>query len=82
MHINTHLSEKYDSMRNAENGWSLQEAGMAQLDDITGSVLKHVKDAGIDDNTIIVFTTDNGAEKFHLGLTVVKHLLLVAKEPL
>jgi len=64
MHINTHLSEKYDSMRNAENGWSLQEAGMAQLDDIVGSVLKHVKDAGIDDNTIIVFTTDNGAENF------------------
>ncbi|MBP7863516.1 arylsulfatase [bacterium] len=64
MHINTHLSEKYEAMRNAENGWSLQEAGMAQLDDIVGSVLKHVKDAGIDDNTIILFTTDNGAENF------------------
>ncbi|HKQ32985.1 MAG TPA: sulfatase-like hydrolase/transferase, partial [Thermodesulfobacteriota bacterium] len=35
-----------------------------QLDDIVGSVLKYVKDNGLDDNTIIVFTTDNGAENF------------------
>src|SRR5213083_2611233 len=32
MHIVTHLSEKYQSTRNSENGWSIQEAGMAQLD--------------------------------------------------
>ncbi|MBZ0187753.1 MAG: sulfatase-like hydrolase/transferase, partial [Candidatus Obscuribacterales bacterium] len=32
MHVITHLSEKYDSMRNSENGWSIEEAGMAQLD--------------------------------------------------
>lgn len=64
MHVVTHLSEKYDSMRNAENGWSLQEAGMAQLDDIVGDVLKYVKDNGLDENTIIAFSTDNGAENF------------------
>lgn len=64
MHIVTHLSEKYDSMRNAENGWSEEEAGMAQLDDIVGSVMNHVKEKGIDDNTIVVFTTDNGTENF------------------
>ena len=40
MHVVTHLSEKYEAMRNAENGWSIQEAGMAQLDDIVGSVMK------------------------------------------
>src|SRR6195256_5197992 len=29
MHVVTHLSEKYESMRNPENGWSVQEAGRA-----------------------------------------------------
>jgi arylsulfatase A-like enzyme len=64
MHVITHLSEKYESMRTAENGWSIQEAGMAQLDDIVGSVKKYVKDNGLDEDTIIVFSTDNGAENF------------------
>ena len=44
MHVVTHLSDKYEAMRNAENGWSEQEAGMAQLDDIVGSVMKYLKD--------------------------------------
>ena len=64
MHVVTHLSEKYQSTRNSENGWSIQEAGMAQLDDDIGSLMKKLKDMGVDDNTIIVFTTDNGAENF------------------
>ncbi len=64
MHVVTHLSEKYESMRNSENGWSIQEAGMAQLDDIIGSLMTKLKDMGVDDNTIVVFTTDNGAENF------------------
>jgi arylsulfatase A-like enzyme len=64
MHVVTHLSEKYENMRTPENGWSIQEAGMAQLDDIVGSVMKYLKDKGLDNNTIIVFTTDNGTENF------------------
>jgi len=64
MHIVTHLSEKYEKMRNAENGWSEEEAGMAQLDDIVGSVMKYLKANGFEDNTIVVFTTDNGTEVF------------------
>jgi arylsulfatase A-like enzyme len=64
MHVVTHLSEKYESMRNSENGWSIQEAGMAQLDDIVGALMTKLKDMGVDDNTIVVFTTDNGAENF------------------
>jgi arylsulfatase A-like enzyme len=64
MHIVTHLSEQYQNMRNAENGWSIEEAGMAQLDDVVGALLQHLKDIGVDDNTIVVFTTDNGAENF------------------
>ncbi|HEX3870592.1 MAG TPA: arylsulfatase, partial [Pirellulales bacterium] len=64
MHVVTHLSEKYEKMRTSENGWSVQEAGMAQLDDIVGSVMKYLKDNGLEDNTIIAFSTDNGAENF------------------
>src|SRR5437870_4967137 len=36
MHIVTHLSPKYEATRNSENGWSEEEAGMAQLDDDVG----------------------------------------------
>ncbi len=64
MHVVTHLSEKYENMRNAENGWSISEAGFAQLDDIVGSVMKKLRDEGFDNNTIVAFTTDNGAENF------------------
>ena len=64
MHVITHLSDKYEKMRTPENGWTIQEAGMAQLDDIVGSVMKYIKDNGLDDNTIIAFSTDNGAENF------------------
>jgi arylsulfatase A-like enzyme len=64
MHVVTHLSPKYTAMMNSENGWSIEEAGMAQLDDDIGLVMQHLKDAGLDDNTIVVFTTDNGTEAF------------------
>ncbi len=64
MHIVTHLSPKYEAMRNSENGWSEEEAGMAQLDDIVGSVMQYLKDNGLDDNTMVLFTTDNGTEVF------------------
>jgi arylsulfatase A-like enzyme len=64
MHVVTHLSPKYAAMMNSENGWSIEEAGMAQLDDDIGLVMQHLKDAGLDDNTIVVFTTDNGTESF------------------
>jgi arylsulfatase A-like enzyme len=64
MHIVTHLSPKYETTRNSENGWSEEEAGMAQLDDDVGLVMKKLKDMGVDDNTIVVFTTDNGTEVF------------------
>ena len=64
MHIVTHLSPKYEAMRNSQNGWTIHEAGMAQLDDDVGLVMKKLKDLGVDDNTIVVFTTDNGTEVF------------------
>jgi arylsulfatase len=64
MHVVTHLSDKYEKMRTSENGWSISEAGMAQLDDIVGALMRKLKDDGLDDNTIVVFTTDNGTENF------------------
>jgi len=64
MHVITHLSPKYAAMRTPQNGWSVYEAGMAELDDEVGAVMQYLKDKGIDDNTIVVFTTDNGAENF------------------
>ena len=59
MHVWTHLSPKYADMV-AEKG--LYGAGMTQLDDITGVLLKKLDDLGITDNTIVIFSTDNGAE--------------------
>src|SRR5205085_9495642 len=64
MHIVTHLSPKWEATRNSKNGWSEEEAGMAQLDNDIGLVLRKIKDMGEDDNTIVVFTTDNGTELF------------------
>src|SRR5262245_779050 len=64
MHVVTHLSPKYQGLRNSENGWSEQEAGMAQLDDIVGSVMTYLRDNNLEQNTIIGFTTDNGTENF------------------
>jgi arylsulfatase len=64
MHVVTHLSPKYEKMRNSENGWTVEEAGMAQLDDIVGTVMRYLKDNNLDGNTILAFSTDNGAENF------------------
>jgi arylsulfatase len=64
MHVTTHLSPKYEAMKTSKNGWTVSEAGMAQLDDIVGDTMKKLKDMGVDDNTIVVFTTDNGTENF------------------
>ena len=64
MHIFTYLSEEYEDKITPENGWSIQEAGMAQFDDVIGSVMDKLEELGIAENTIVVVTTDNGAETF------------------
>ncbi|VUF16125.1 hypothetical protein MTDSW087_05882 [Methylobacterium dankookense] len=37
---------------------------MSQLDDIVGSVMQKLNDLGVANDTILVFSTDNGAENF------------------
>jgi arylsulfatase len=64
MHVWTFLSKKYGAMQNADTNYGLEEAGMAQLDDSVGALLKHLDDIGETNNTIVIFTTDNGAEVF------------------
>jgi arylsulfatase len=64
MHVWTFLSPKYKAMMNSETNYNLYEAGMAQLDDIVGAIMKKIDDMGEADNTILIFSTDNGAETF------------------
>jgi len=64
MHVFTYLPPKYQAMMNAKDNYNLEEAGMAQMDDSIGAILKHLDDIGEADNTIVIFTTDNGAEVF------------------
>jgi len=64
MHVVTHLSDHYESLRTPENGWTIYEAGMVEVDDLVGEVMIFLEANGIKENTIIVFTTDNGAEVF------------------
>jgi arylsulfatase A-like enzyme len=64
MHIFTFLPPKYQAMMNATDNYNLEEAGMAQMDDSIGALLKHLDEIGEADNTIVIFSTDNGAEVF------------------
>jgi arylsulfatase A-like enzyme len=64
MHVFTYLSEKYQALMDYKNNYGVEEAGMVQLDDSVGALLKHLDDIGETENTIVIFTTDNGAEVF------------------
>jgi arylsulfatase A-like enzyme len=64
MHVFTYLAPKYQAKMNYQTNYGLEEAGMAQMDDDIGDLLKHLDDIGVADNTIVIFTTDNGAEVF------------------
>jgi arylsulfatase A-like enzyme len=63
-HVISHLSPKYQAKLTPESGWYLEEGVMAQLDDVVGGLMAKLKAEGLDDSTIVVFTTDNGTENF------------------
>ena len=58
MHVFTHLKPSSVGM----TGHGLYPDGMVELDGYVGQLLKKLDDLGVADNTIVVFTTDNGAE--------------------
>ncbi len=64
MHVWTFLSPQYQQMMNSKTNYGLEEAGVAQMDDSIGALLKHLDEMGEKENTIVVFSTDNGAEVF------------------
>jgi arylsulfatase A-like enzyme len=59
-HVWTHLSPKWDG----KSGYGLYGDAMMELDWEVGEILKKIDDLGIADNTIVLFTSDNGAETF------------------
>ena len=58
MHVFTHLKPSSQG----KTGLGLYPDGMVELDGYVGELLKKLDDLGVADNTIVVFTTDNGAE--------------------
>jgi arylsulfatase len=60
MHIWTRL--KLESQ--GKTGLGIYPDGMVEHDAQVGEVLKAVDDLGLADNTIVMYSTDNGAEKF------------------
>ena len=59
-HVWTHLSPAYEALLG--NGRGLQDVIMKELDDNVGKVLAELDALGIADDTIVVFTSDNGPE--------------------
>ena len=59
MHVWTRLKKELDG----KTGIGLYPDGMVEHDAIVGEVLKKLDDLGIADNTIVIYSTDNGAEK-------------------
>ncbi|MCP3391081.1 arylsulfatase [Bradyrhizobium sp. CCGB12] len=60
MHVFTHLSDRWKG----KTKYGLYADGMMELDFVVGELLKKLDELGLADNTIVIFTTDNGAEKF------------------
>lgn len=59
MHINTHLKPSSAG----RTGLGLQADGMVEHDDMVGDLLKFLDDNGLTENTIVIYSTDNGAMK-------------------
>ena len=60
MHIFTHLKEESDG----KTGLGIYADGMVEHDGHVGLVLAKLKELGLEENTIVMYSTDNGAEAF------------------
>jgi arylsulfatase A-like enzyme len=60
MHIHTHLKPASEGA----TGLGVEADGMVETDGHVGQLLQQLDDLGIADNTIVIYTTDNGAEVF------------------
>ena len=60
MHIFTHLKAESEG----KTGLGIYADGMVEHDGHVGKVLDRIHDLGLDDNTIVIYSTDNGAETF------------------
>ncbi|MBS0191650.1 MAG: arylsulfatase [Planctomycetes bacterium] len=60
MHVFTHLKPDSDG----KSGLGVYADGMVEHDGQVGQVLDKLKALGLDDNTIVMYSTDNGAETF------------------
>ena len=60
MHIFTHLKAESDG----KTGLGIYADGMVEHDGHVGQVLAKLKELGLDENTIVMYSTDNGAETF------------------
>ncbi|SEI76654.1 arylsulfatase [Sphingomonas sp. OV641] len=57
MHYRTNLPPEYDGV----TGYGIYADGMKQMDDHVGELLDLLEELGIADNTMVMFSTDNGA---------------------
>ena len=57
-----HLHPPASRSRRARRGWDIYADGMVEHDGHIGQMLKKLDDLGVADNTIVIYTTDNGAE--------------------
>ena len=60
-HIYTYFSPKYEKLL-GKNGMGMNEVAMKELDDNVGIVLAKLDELRIAENTIVIFTSDNGPE--------------------
>ena len=67
MHVFTHLSPKWEG----KTGLGIYADGMVEHDADIGMMLDELKKLGIEDNTIVMYSSDNGAE-FCLGRTAAR----------
>jgi arylsulfatase A-like enzyme len=63
MHIFTHVRPEYEGKAGLGKGYFYAD-GMWEMDQNVGKLLKQLDDLHITDNTIVVFTTDNGPNAF------------------